>query len=287
MAIELNLNSLKNHLQELYTQLKQVNEDRYKEVISLRLIGKPAQFGSIPLSIAGALTSAFSDALHTTSKYLQFGQRNIKNSNKIISNTIDLRLEAIGKGSTIFYLSGKTTPDLYGNSLIQDSLDNLFKFVSSENGEDLTNNLNKVGLSSIKHYSRFFRELNEDGLELEMDWITPNNETNKWYGDKDRILSLYNTLNKIQVAEPQEFAFVGKLITNSLKGKFEIDTLDKRTIAGTFPLDLLDKMKTIHIGEECTGVISKQIFLNSSTNKERIEYTLVEINISGQTDLNL
>ncbi len=44
--------------------------------------------------------------------------------------TIDLRLEGIGKGSTILYISGKTSPDLYGNSIIQDTLEDIFVFFS-------------------------------------------------------------------------------------------------------------------------------------------------------------
>jgi hypothetical protein len=276
-AQELELFSLKAHLQDLHTQLKRANTDRYKEVIEMRLIGEAARYGSLPLDIAGDLTSAFSRALINTSKNLQFGKKEGKEVNRIVKSTIDLRLEAIGTGSTIFYLSGKTSPDMFGHSLIQDCLESMFNLFDSESSDTLADNLTRVGAKSIKYYSQFFKELSEENLELEMKWSTPEDRVLFWRGDKDKINSFYNTINKIQISEPEEFSFEGKLIGHSIKGKFEIETVDKKTFIGTFPNELLGTMKSLHIGDICAGSLSKTAIVNPLTGNERTEYSLVKI----------
>jgi len=49
----------------------------------------------------------------------------------------------------------------------------------------------------------------------------------------------------METSEPEEIPFEGELITISAKGRFEIETLDKRRLFGTFSIDLLEKNERI------------------------------------------
>lgn len=278
-SLSLTLQSIQNQIEELQFQLYQENLKREKEIVQLRFKGRIARFGTFPLSLVGGLTNSFSNAVFNTSKYFQFGNKGGTKIERVINETIDLRLEGLGRGSTIFYLSAKTSPDLFGNSVIQQSLDNVFELLNSQSEEQIIENINIVGSKSIKYFSDFFEELNNDDLELDLTWHTPNENIKTWEGTKDRILSLYNTLNSIQLSEPEEVVFEGEIITLSLKGRFEIFTVDKERFYGTFPNELIEIIKQLHVGDFCKGVLLKTTIFNAATGKERYEYTLQDISI--------
>lgn len=276
-AEKLTIDNIKNQIEELQHELYEENLRREKEIVQLRFIGKVAKFGTFPLHLVGGLTDSFSNAVFTTSKFRQFGKKGGKRIDKIVSDTINLKLEGIGKGSTIFYLSANTSPDLFGNSIIQSSLDNIFTLIGSETSEQLIDNIAYVGANSIKYYSDFFKELNKDDLELELKWHTPTESIKEWYGTKDKILTLYNTLNSIKLSEPEEIEFTGEIIALSAKGKFEILSYDKERFFGSFSNELMESIKQLHIGQSCKGVMLKTTIFNPATNKEKHEYSLKDI----------
>jgi hypothetical protein len=276
-ALSLKYNSLKNQLEDLQNQLYQENLKREKEIIQIRLIGSTANFGTLPLDFVSGITHNFSNSLFNTSRYLQFGKKGGKKNEKIIKETIDLRLENIGRGSTIFYISGKTSPNLFGESILQNSLENTFDLFNSKTPDDVTENISNVGGNSLKFISKFLKELTNDDLECDLKWNSPDDREFIWHGKKEKILSLYNTINKLEISEPEEIEFEGELITISAKGKFEIETLDKKRLFGTFSIDLLEKIKDFNIRDYCKGVITKTTIYNPLTEKEKVEYNLTEI----------
>lgn len=278
-SLKITIDSLKSQINELQSQLYQENLKREKEIVQLRFKGKIAIYGTFPLDLVGGLTNSFSNAVFNTSKYFQFGNKGGTKIDSIIKETIDLRLEGIGKGSTIFYLSAKTSPDLFGKSVIQSSLDNVFDLLNSNSPEQIIENISIVGSRSIKYYSDFFKKLNKDELELDLTWHTPNETLKKWDGTKEKILSLYNTLNNVKLSEPEEICFEGEIITLSLKGRFEILSTENERFYGSFPNELIEKIKQLHVGDLCKGIILKTIIMSAVTGKERYEYALQDIEI--------
>lgn len=276
-AIDLELTSLNNQLDDLREQLYRANLKREKEIIELRLIGQTASFGSIPLEFVGGLTNNFSRAIFNTSKFIKYGSKGGKRREKLIEQTIDLRFEGVGRGSTIFYLSGKTNPDLFGNSIIQKALENTFDLFNSEEPDEMVEKVGDIGPSSVKFISRFLNELSNDNLNIDIKWQSPDNKEFTWKGNSENITRLYNSLNQMDISKPEDFEFEGELITISSKGKFELLTKEDKHIIGKFSDDLLEKMKEFHIGDECKGVISKVTIYNPLTDKEKIEYNLKKI----------
>lgn len=273
----LSLKNLEQHRDDLEKELRIANLNRFKEVITLRFKGVKAQYGTLPLGIVGGLSKSFSDAIFETSKYLKFGRKEGKHIENIIHETIDLRLEDMASGSTIFYISGKTSPDSFGNSLIQDTFNNAFGLFNCESSGDIADIISNLGTNSIRYYTDFFGEINNSDLEAEISWNSPENKLIHWNGTKDKIIRLHNALSQIEIREPEEIDFKGKLITISLKGLFELVTIDNGRIKGKFPSELLPTMRSFHVDDECKGMISKQIFFNPHTQKEKAEYTLEHI----------
>jgi len=275
-AARLELASLRPKLKSYRDKLAAENTERYKEVIELRFKGRKADYGSMPLHAIGALTDSFYNALFNTSKHVQYGDRQKKNGNKIIQETIDLRLEDIGKGSTILFISAKTSPDLFGNSIIQSSLDKTLGFLNSSDN-DLMGNISNIGVGSIKFLSKLFKELNEDDLELDIKWRSPEDTTVLWEGSKEKILSLANTLSKIQIVGTERITIDGKVESLHLKGKMDVKDEEKNRYSISFPFDLKEEVKTLHVGQPLVVETQKTTILNEATGRKRSEYSLVRI----------
>lgn len=276
-ALSLKKNSLVNQLDDLQKQLYLENLKREKEIVQVRLIGHSANYGNLPLEFVGGITSNISQSIFNTSSYLQFGKKGGKKKEKIIKETINLRFEGVGRGSTIFYISGNTSPDLFGNSVLQNSLENTFELFNSSTPDEVSENVTNVGGRSLKFISKFLDELVNDDLECDLKWDSPDDKQVTWEGRFENILKLSNTLNKLEISEPEEIEFEGELITISAKGKFEIQTVNNQRLYGTFSNDLLPKMEEFHIKQNCRGIITKTTIYNSMTDKEKVEYNLTEI----------
>ena len=271
------LKSLENELLNIREKIKIINIERGKEIIELRLIGNKVNYGSIPLEIIGDITKNIALALIETSKFISFGNKRKKNKDKIVKDIINLRLEGIGTGSTIFYISSTTTPDLFGNSLIQNTLDNYYQIINITNMDNITEEIGNIGKNGLKYLSNFLNQLNKEDLEVELKWKNIEMVENVWNGSKENILQLYNNFNQVEFLPPETINLNGELKTISAKGKFEILTEDSRTIYARFPIELLEKMEEFHINQNCNYKMYKNKVKNRVTNKEKIEYNLINI----------
>lgn len=277
-AYKLQIDSDKSEVQNLQKEIYNFNLRRRKEIVALRLKGHIARKGSFPLELVGGITNTFSDALYKTSQYLQYGKKGGKKIEQFLKSSLDIRLEAVGAGSTIFYVSAKTSPDLFGNSIIQHSLENTFDLFSSKNENELMENMEKVGVKSSKHFSKFLGELVKDDLELEIKWESPDYEVKTWFGDRETIRMFHNTFNHIEISEPENFEFLAEFITLSLKNRIEVRDLEENKIYSVkYPTSFMDAIKGFHVGESHTIVVGKTIILNTVTKDEKLEYNLIKI----------
>lgn len=277
-ALELQIKNYKSEISNLQKSLRDANLKRNKEVIALRLRGNIAQLGTFPLGSVGGITNSFSKALYKTSQFLQYGKKGGKKIERILKNSLDIRLEGMASGSTIFYVSAKTSPDIFGNSIIQNSLENTFELFSSNNETELMENIEKVGVKSSKYFSNFLDELVKDDLEIELTWESPDHDTKEWIGDKEKILMFNNTFKSIETSEPEIISFQAEIITLSLKSRLEIRNIDSGQMylvkyAGKY----METLKELHIGGIRHITISKTSIINRVSQKEKVEYNLVEI----------
>lgn len=278
-ALKIQIENYKSEIQNLQSYLYNENLKRSKEIIALRLIGNIAKDGTFPLGSVGGITDSFSNAIYKTSQFLQFGKKGGKKIESLLKNNLDIRLEGLGIGSTIFYISAKTGPDIFGNSIVQNSLENTFELFSSNNESELIDNIEKVGVKSSKYFSAFLEELIQDDLEVEISWESPNYETKKWFGTSEKISMFYNTFKSIEVLEPETLNFEAEIITLSLKNKIEVlDPSNNHSYSVKYPNSLVSLIKELHVGEMCNIIIYKTTIVNTLSQKEKFEYNLIEIN---------
>lgn len=275
-SLKLSIDSLKAQIGELEKQLRFEKNKRDKEVIEIRLKGKTAN-GTIPLEVLAKLSDGLSGSILNASYFIQFGNRLKKIKAKEIHDTVDLRLAGISTGSTRLFVTANTAPDLFGRSLVEESLQHSFNLLQSENVDELTESASKIGKESVKKLYKFITTISNAELEVDLNWNSPTDESHEWKGDKQKLLQVAQSLTNIQMTEPEQVEFSGELIAISLRGQFEIRTIDKKTIKGTFPNNLLEEIKTVTIGSEYSGKLEKRTIINLATGSEKGYYTLINI----------
>ncbi|MBI5190352.1 MAG: hypothetical protein HZA22_06730 [Nitrospirae bacterium] len=276
IAYQLSAISVKSHISELQHQLQREKILREKEVLEIRLKGVTAN-GSIPLSVLSELSLYLSDALQATSQKVKTGLDAKRRILKDIVNTLDLRLAGLATGSTRLIITGNSSPDLFGQSLLESSLENTFALLESRSAEELTEGVSKVGIRSANKFNKFLKTISDSGYEVDISWVSPTKHEYDWKASMDDIRSLSNSLDSITMSQNEIFEFKGKLVMASLKGAFEIETDAEETIKGKFPTQLTEYVKKLHIGDKCNGMIEKETITNRTTGLEKVYYTLLEI----------
>ena len=272
-SLGLTIESLESQLEQLQDELYQENRKREKEVVVLQLKGYQADAGSLPLLTVSDLTEDLAKGIFHISKYIQYGNSNPKDANKIIEETIDLRLYDVQRGSTKLLISGSTSPDLFGNSLLQESLDSIINFLNSDTQEKVIENIEQVGIDSIPHLSNLLKILNDNHLEANLTWDSPSMDLETWFGTSDRILQLYNTLTAIKSETPEIRTFDGEIITLSIRRKLEIQT-SEGLIRISVPQNLKEVIKQFNVGGYISCEVDVIKTIVASTGKEKVDNVL-------------
>lgn len=272
---KLALSTVDKHLADLQHQLKTELERRQKEVFEVRLISNSMD-GSIPLSIISNLAKFISSAIYAGCQKVSRGVDARRRFSEDIIALIDLRLAGLAPGSTRLVLTGNTAPDLFGNSAMETCLERTFSLLSSSTSEEMSENVAEIGSRTAKEINNFLKVLGNKSISCELTWASPANEIVKWEADLTKIGSITSTLDKMRSPPPEHIPVLGEVAMVSLKGQFEINS-QEGTYKGSFPSELLTKVKELHLGDTVEAIIEKSLIVNELTGTEKTSYSLLNV----------
>lgn len=273
--------NLRAHVDDLQAQLRTAKKARAVEILEVRLLGRVAKAGTIPLYLLSELASKLADSIHATSQKLKSGKR-VRRISPTVVDQLDLRLADLAPGSTRLFISGNIEPDLFGESLLETSLESLFELFEASDEDALARMVSTVGIRSARGIREFLTTLKGAELDVEFSWRTGENRIHSWHGDYQAISRMSRRLGAFKMIEPSYITVRGSVVALSARGKFEIDA-DGKLYAGSFPADLLSQVVNLHIGEEVSATIEQTVIINTVTHVEKASYTLVAIASTGQT----
>ncbi|MES2575620.1 hypothetical protein [Flavobacterium fluviatile] len=276
-----NKGMVKNTLEqmvELRSNLAFEKQKREKEIIDIRLKGKVAKVGKLPLDLLGEFAKSLSDCIIESSRKYQYGNKGGAKILTSIKNTVDLRFDRLVPGSTHILVTGNNSPDLFGNSMIENALINTFELLNVHNDSELMDKSEKYGGAGIKKLNKILNLSINNHLEFDLEWSSPNSKVFKWEGNFDRIKQLNNSISKIETITPEEIEISGTLVMQSLKGQLEIEDNDGKLFKVSFPMSFLEKIKEFQIGEDFSATIIKNTLKNSITKEEKASFELTTIN---------
>jgi len=269
--------TIEKHVKELQLKIYKEKAAREKEVIELKLNVLPAYSGTLPLQLLGEIAGHLSWAVLSASQKIKEGDRLKGKIPHDIVQSLDLRFAGLSAGSSKIYLTGNVSPDLFGNSLIEDALEKIFTLLNSGDSEKLTESASAIGIRSVIKISKLLKSIAGAELDMEVAWYSPLDKHYGWKSTKDEMICLSNSLDKIKASEPEIIDVEAKLIMASLKGYFEIETMKRRSYRGAIPSRILGEIQAVHLGDICRVKIEKKMMINQVTEFEKAYYTLLEI----------
>ena len=276
-ALELSISSLKSHIEHLSFQLKTAKEKREKEVVELRLIGCEVDNGTVPLELLANLSKYFSGLITSASAKLKMGQDFSGAIPSEITYPLNLRFADIAQGSSRLFITGDTSPDLFGESLLENSLNGLFELLNSDFNDSLSDQVHFMGLRSTHNLAEFLKVLRKRNIELDLSWSAPNETKHFWKGRRDKIQILERLLDGFSASDPVNKVIIGVVELISRSGKLDIRQADDELLKVTYSKKLFEDVRKLRLGDVVRLDCKEITVFNSSTEEEKKKYSLSRV----------
>lgn len=264
--------------ESLRLDILKAQQQREKEIVEVRLIGKSAVRGTLPLNALSAVTGSFHDTVQRISLYTAAGAKTTKKLEEEVARRLDLRLASVASGSTRLFISGQVSPDLFGYSLLTAALNRTFNLLDAKAPAALLDQVPGVGHHSIIALKRYLKNLHDYDLEADMSWDTPAEEFRTWHGSKNRLVILGNMLGRVEAEAPVTLHFTGTVISLSLRGTVELADNQRGPLTAQYFDALLPAIQRLHVGQDCSGTLVRQTVVHTTTNLRKASYTIGVIN---------
>jgi hypothetical protein len=255
---------------------------RQKEIVQLHLEGPTVKRGSIPLSALADLSYTFSGSLTESALQLQYGKEKVTVKERgFVNERLNLCLERVEVGSTRLFVTGSTNPDLFGQSLMQQSISGLYDLLETEDAETLLDKSLSSSKKALKQTQQWLKTLGSNRMECELVWDTTDLELRKWDGTLSRIGQMAQSLAQIQTNRTESVILTGELVTVSLRGRgfIDLDLGGKQLQRINIANDQREELKQLLVGSELNVTARRTDMTNTITRITRSRYDLEKINI--------
>ncbi|USE35852.1 hypothetical protein [Endozoicomonas sp. SCSIO W0465] len=276
-ALSLSIHSLEQHIDDLHHKLSTEKGKREKEVIELRLVGADVNNGSVPLDLLANLAKHFSGLVFAAAAKFQHGQDMAGAIPNEITQPINLRFAEIGHGSSRLYITGDTSPDLFGVSLLENSLSGLFDLLNQDMNQGLSEQVDNLGLRSSHSLAKFLKVLRQKHIEIDIRWTGGNEQKYAWHGRRDKIQMLETLLDGFSSTEPVEVKVDGIVELISRAGKLDIRNEAGELIKIRFSKKMYEAVRPFRMGDTVTLLTNEKTVFNSATQEKKKTYSLISI----------
>lgn len=271
----LGASSMRAHLAELQHDLYLAKAERAKELVSLRLIGPRLNMGAIPLVFLSKLSSALSRSLELISYKLQHGVDE-KRASEELQAILDLRLADVTAGSTQLVITGNTSPDLAGDSLLEASLIAAFELLESSPQTLATNALN-AGSKGAKEVGKLLKELEAERCSVELTWAAPSGTEHKWNASPQRVSELRYRLGQLAEIPPEVLSVDATVEMLSMTGRIALRTDEGKKISAKYPREIYPQVQDLHLGQKSAFQVLLNRMRNPTTEQDIESYTLLAV----------
>lgn len=242
------------------------------ELMDLRFIG-PRANGSISLDafikIADPLSKAWKAAAHRIRHGVSEGR-----VGKEIADVLNLKLAGIAGGSTRVLITGNSSPDLSGESLLQSTLQQTFRLLTSKN-EDFYDAVDAVGGKAAHYLGDAMKEIDSAGMSVEFTWHALA-EKYIWQGSSTEIERIKSLIATVAAPVSYEEEITGKVSGITDTGKLELRTPSGKVLV-RFPLDLTDKVQQLSIAKAARLRVSTTKYWDAVGKKDVFKRLLIDI----------
>lgn len=270
--LELAAQNQEEAAQAVARELALAQAEEAGELLNLRFIGPKAD-GSILLDTFIKIAEPLSRAWKLAAHRLRYGQ-DASRLDSSIGDALNLKLAGMAYGSTRILVTGNGRPDLTGESLLQTTLTQTFRVLTSTN-EEFFDAVDAMGGRAAHQLGEAIKAIDNAGLAAEFSWRAPSRFM-IWDGRSDEVTRIRTLLDTIQ--EPEVST---ETISGYLAGITDTGRLELRTSAGKipirFPLKLTDLVQHLAIAKPATLHVETARYWDAVAKKDVFKRRLLDV----------
>lgn len=275
-AASLTLASLRAHRDDLVDQKRQLLQAHQKEVVELRLKGVDVNQGTVPLRFLSSLIEEMALSLQAAAYHLHAGT-DPKRIPKWIQESLNLRFVDIVPGSSRLLIEGDTSPDLFGNSLLRQTLEALFRLLDSDSDDKIFDEVDELGVKSLKNLYAIFSASLRHRIEFDLRWSSLEAKPRQWRADCDQLKLWRNRIKHIQSRPLPDITVTAEVSLLSRTGRIELLSDGTGKISAMYPRGLYDEIRQLHIGDTIRSVIGRRQIIDVSRGLNRTKYAVKSV----------
>ncbi|MEW6023455.1 MAG: hypothetical protein AB1807_15095 [Pseudomonadota bacterium] len=273
----LTLASMLSHLDDLNRQVMLLEAEEVRGLIDFRLVGNQVTNGTIRLGLLAKLAAPLADVLTATAHRFRFREDDKPGTWDQVSKMLDLRLAALGSGSTRLYLTGNASLDLTGQSLFDASMKQLFALLNADH-ESFFDSVHAMGPRAARAAETLLKAMESEDVAAELSWTSLNAQPYYWEGRTDRITQLRALLEQTEERQTENLELNGAISLLSDTTRLEIRE-DGKTKATKirYRRDQLPLIADLTVGQRVVLEVEKTSFYDKSEQRLTEQYRLKDI----------
>lgn len=264
--------SSKKRKLDLEHELYLAKSERAHELVSLRLIGNRMD-GTIRLSSLVKIAEPFNALLEQCAWKFWDKEGKAERIDENFTNLIDLRLAGIAAGSTELLILGNTSPDLTGDSALEEGLKNIFQLLAAGN-ESFSEHVHSIGIHACRSLSKLMEAIERQNLVAELSWSGPSINYS-WYGRPSEVARIRSILDEIGEPVVEEDIVVGVVQVLSVRNRIEIFCPDEdQKLNISYHRSQSDVVSELRLGDRRKFIVDRTVYPFHLSKKKKNAYTL-------------
>lgn len=274
---KLALASLRAHLEDLNRQALLLEAEEKRELIDFRLIGNQVTDGTITLGLLARIAGPLADVLQAAAYRFRYKDEDKAEARHHVRQILDLRLAGLGEGSTRLYLTGNATPDLAGQSLLEEAMKQFFTLLNADR-DSFFDAIHAMGPRAARAAEALLKAMESEEIAAELNWTAPDLQSYRWEGKTDRIILLRSLLEQTEERQTEIVELQGSISLLSDTTRLEIREDGKfRPTKIRYRKDQLPLIAGLTVSQRVTVETEKTSFFDKAEQKLIEQYRLVNI----------
>ena len=279
LAMTLSTGSLELYLSQLREELRSCLIDRDVEIVEFRLKGRDAHDGRLPLDLLSEFALNLHRSFYSAAAFRQSGKV-VERITPSVEQLMDVQFAGIRPGSARVFVSAKSNPDLFGNSLAIDTIKSAFSLLQSDTESFAVEAISEVGPAGARRFRELLQTVLRHKLSLNVAWKDHLDNDHTWKGTPRKLERVTSLLGSVQTVKSDLVELKAVVDGMNQRGRLELKKQERgrksdgKLYRVTYSFDALDIVRSLHLGDVVRATLRRSTVLNQVTRRRQVAYFL-------------
>jgi len=277
-AYQLQVSSLRGHLEELETYEAIHSIEGAYELVDVRMIARSFHAGSVPLNILAKSADEIRKMIGYAALRFIHGGIGRKRVPPSLYDELDLRLAGILPGSSRLLIAAAAHRDLFDDGIAKHAINRIMDVLETGGrGTAFLESVADLGPFSAKSLREFLRIIRKNNGALELTWKYAGKNIKQWKASVEVISDVTSALEQMVLKEKEKRLLKGKIEMLSKRERLQLRTVEGDVLRILFPKRLFGDVAELHLDQEVSLFCQVTVSENPYTNEVSQHYELLEI----------